>query len=107
MTLGTKIRRARLAKKMSLEKLGKLMHVSRQLVHQWENGKSDPRTHIEALSKHLEMPLEYFYDHQRPQGALTAKIGLLSPENQDMIEAMIDKFLQQQQAQNSRSAKKA
>jgi len=107
MTLGTKIRRARLAKKMSLEKLGKLMHVSRQLVHQWENGKSDPRTHIEALSKHLEMPLEYFYDHQRLQGALTAKIGLLSPENQDMIEAMIDKFLQQQQAQNSRSAKKA
>ena len=107
MTLGTKIRRARTARKMSLEKLGKALGVSRQLVWQWERDRSDPRTHIEGLSQALEMPVEYFYGPTPPDGPLDAKMKRLSPAQQDLIKTMIDTMLGQLDDDSSSTVKRA
>ena len=97
MTLGTLIKRARKARKLSLEALGEKLGVSRQLVWQWEKGDTDARKHVQALSKALEMPVDYFYGGERSTPPLEAKIRLLTPENQETIEMMVDRFLQQQE----------
>lgn len=96
MTLGTLIRKARKAKGLSLEALGEKLGVTRQLVWQWEKGASDPRKHILALSQHLEMPVDYFYGPKRTPSVLAAKIGQLNEDQQDLIEMMVEKLLQQQ-----------
>ena len=107
MTLGTKIRRARTAKKMSLEKLGKALRVSRQLVWQWERDRSDPRTHIEGLSQALEMPVEYFYGPSPPDGLLEAKMKRLSPAQQELIRTMVDTMLGQLDEESPPTVKRA
>jgi transcriptional regulator with XRE-family HTH domain len=96
MTLGNKINSARKAKKLSLEKLGKELGVSRQLVWQWERDESDARKHIEQLAQVLEVPVEYFYGPARPDEALGTKIKRLSPAQQKFIESMIDNLLVQE-----------
>ncbi len=95
MTLGTLIKKARKARGLSLEALGEKLGVSRQLVWQWEKGDSDPRKHILALSQHLGMPVDYFYGPKRSPNVLAAKIGQLSDDQQDLIETMVEKLLQQ------------
>jgi transcriptional regulator with XRE-family HTH domain len=107
MTLGTKIRRARKARKLSLEKFGVALGVTHQLVWQWERDKSDARTHIEGLSMVLEMPVDYFHGTPQPPAALEAKIKLLNPEHREFMEVMADKFLQQQEAEMPAPSKKA
>ena len=107
MTLGQKIRRARKARKLSLEKLGGALGVTRQLVWQWERGRSDPRTHIEGLSKALEMPVEYFFGIALPVAPLEAKIKRLSLAEQDLIETMVDKLLGQRDEQSEPAVKQA
>lgn len=107
MTLGTKIRKARKAKKYTLQGLADKMGVTKQLVWQWERDNTDPRMHIEGLSNHLEMPVEYFYGAATPPAALEAKIKLLNPENREFMEMMADKFLQQQEAEIPAPSKKA
>ena len=79
MTLGNLIRKARKAKKLSLEELGTSLGVSKQLVWQWEKGDSDPRKHLLALSQHLDVPIDYFYGKRSPS-VLAAKIGQLSSD---------------------------
>lgn len=95
MTIGNLIKKARTARKLSLEALGEKLGVSRQLVWQWEKGESDPRKHIAGLSQHLEMPVDYFYGPKRSPGVLAAKIGQLSEDQQELVETMVDKLLQQ------------
>ena len=102
MTLGTLIKKARVARGMSLEALGERLGVSRQLVWQWEKGDSDPRKHILALSQHLEMPVDYFYGPKRSPSVLAAKIGNLTEDQQDLIEMMVEKLLQQTEQEPSR-----
>lgn len=103
MTIGNLIKKARLAKKLSLEALGEKLGVTRQLVWQWEKGKSDPRTHIAALSLHLEVPVDYFYGTQkRTPSIIAAKYQQLSDGHQTLIESMIDNMLAQQDAEQSR-----
>lgn len=107
MTLGTKIRKARTARKMSLSKLGVALGVTRQLVWQWEKDESDPRKHIGALSEALEMPVEYFYGPTPSDSPLAAKIKLLSPAEEELIQTMVDKILDQRAVTSGSGRKKA
>lgn len=107
MTLGTRIKKARLAAHLSLEKLGKKLGVTRQLVWQWERDQTDARTHIEGLATALKVPVEYFYNPSRPGGLLEAKIKRLSPSQQDLIETMVDKMLGQQEENPPSTVKRA
>ena len=97
MTIGNLIRKARKAKKLSLDALGEKLGVSRQLVWQWEKGDSDPRKHLLGLSQHLDVPVDYFYGKRSPS-VLAAKIGQLSSDQQELIETMVEKLLSQRQA---------
>lgn len=96
MTLGQRIKQARTSKKWSLQKLADKMAVTKQLVWQWEKDETDSRKHIEELSRVLEIPLEYFYGAKREPSILAAKIGQLRPDQQELIENMIDTLLRQQ-----------
>jgi transcriptional regulator with XRE-family HTH domain len=97
MTLGNKIKSARKARKLSLDKLGKQLGVSRQLVWQWERDESDARKHIEQLAQALEVPVEYFYGPTRPDEHLGTKIKRLTPAQQKFIESMVDNLLDQEE----------
>lgn len=83
---------------MTLEELAEKIGVSRQLVWQWEKGKSDPRKHIKALSLHLDQPVEYFYATKRAPAVMEAKFQLLSPEQQTMVDTLMDTLLSQSEA---------
>lgn len=95
MDLGSKIKKARKAKGLSLDRLGTLLGVTRQAVWQWEKGDSDPSKHVEALCHHLGVPASYFYGGA-PADSLENKIRRLTPERQQNIEDMIDALLFQQ-----------
>jgi transcriptional regulator with XRE-family HTH domain len=101
MTMGKLIEKARMAKGLSLEKLGKKIGVSRQLVWQWEKDETDPSKHIKELSEHLGVPVEYFYGPKRAPGILAAKIKQLSPDKQELIENLIDNMLRQQEQESA------
>ena len=107
MSLGALIRKARKAKPLTLEALANELSVSRQLVWQWEHGKSDPRTHIEQLSQALGMPVEYFYGPAGAPAAIEVKIKLLSPARQELLNMMADTLLRQQEEEMGSLAKKA
>lgn len=96
MTLGKRINQARKARGLSLEKLGKKMSVSKQLVWQWEKDESDPRKHIERLCAVLEVPYDYFYGKPPHADTLEAKIQRLAPQQRPIAEATIDALLAQQ-----------
>jgi transcriptional regulator with XRE-family HTH domain len=98
MTLGNLIKKAREAKKMTQQALADEIGVSKQLVWQWEKGKSDARTHIKALSVHLEQPIEYFYATKRSPAVMEAKFKLLAPEEQAAVDALMDTFLNRRRA---------
>ena len=107
MPLGSLIRKARKAKPLTLEALANEMGVTKQLVWQWENGKSDPRTHIERLSQVLGMPVEYFYGPAGAPAAIEVKMKLLSPARQELLNMMADTLLRQQEEEMGSIAKKA
>jgi|KBSMisStandDraft_5_1062788.scaffolds.fasta_scaffold06987_6 transcriptional regulator with XRE-family HTH domain len=102
MTLGTRIKQARTSKKWSLQKLADEMGVTKQLVWQWERDETDPRKHIQQLSQHLDVPVEYFYGSKRAPGVLATKISQLGTDQQAMIEAMVDALLNQQDQDHPR-----
>lgn len=93
MTLGKLIQKARKAQKWSLQRLADEIGVTKQLVWQWERDDTDPRKHIEALSKALKVPVDYFYGPGPKPGPLAAKIGRLTPDQQELIERMVDSLL--------------
>lgn len=107
MPLGNLIARARKAKKLSLQGLADKMGVTKQLVWQWEQGTSDARTHIKALSEHLEMPIDYFYGAKGQPGVLEAKIQRLAPDQRAAVEAMVEAFLRQQEVEPAPPRKRA
>ena len=96
MTLGDRIKQARLLRGLTLEELGDLLGVTRQLVHQWQKGESDPRKHIGDLCKALQMPPEYFHGQAPAPDALEAKMKRLSQAQRAVVEAAIDAMLAQQ-----------
>jgi len=107
MTLGNLIKKARIGKGLTLQALADLVGVSKQLVFQWEKGKSDARTHIKALSVHLEQPIEYFYGTKRSPPVMEAKFRQLSPVEQAAVDALMDTFLSSREAADDEPAKKA
>jgi transcriptional regulator with XRE-family HTH domain len=107
MTLGNLIRKARKAKKLTLQGLADKMGVSKQLVWQWEKDDSDARTHIKGLSLHLEVPVDYFYGTKRSPAVLEAKIKLLAPSDQDLVDAFVETLLQRREQEEEDAAKKA
>jgi transcriptional regulator with XRE-family HTH domain len=107
MTLGNLIKKARKGKGLTLQALADLIGVSKQLVFQWEKGESDARTHIKALSVHLDMPVEYFYGTKRSPAVMEAKYRQLSHEEQAAVDALMDTFLRKREAEGEEPAKKA
>lgn len=60
--IGARIRRARLAKGMSLERLATQVGVSKQAIHKYEQGKAMPGSDVLLrLSKSLNVKTEYFF----------------------------------------------
>jgi len=96
MTLGERIKRARKARGLSLEALGRKMHVSRQLVWQWEKGESDPSKHIGELCKALEISYAEIYGEPSPQSPLVLKLEHLPPTELSTVEALVDTLLARQ-----------
>lgn len=107
MTLGNLIKKAREAKKLTLQALADELGVSKQLVWQWEKGTSDPRKHIKALSVHLDRPVEYFYATKRSPAVMEAKFQQLTPEQQAAVETLMDTFLGQREGKTEELAKRA
>lgn len=107
MTLGNLIKKAREAKKMTLQALADKVGVSKQLVWQWEKGESDARTHIKALSLHLDRPIEYFYATKPSEAGVEAKYRMLSPEQRVAVDTLMDTFLAQLEQAKGGPAKKA
>lgn len=106
MTLGKLIQTARKRKGLTLQALADELGVSKQLVWQWERGDSDPSKHLGSLSKALETPVDYFYAVDGTPTPREVKIKLLSPMNQELLDRMIDTFLEQQEQQTATSTKR-
>lgn len=107
MTLGTLIKRAREGKKLTLQALADKLGVSKQLVWQWEKGQSDPRTHIKALSVHLEQPIEYFYATKGSPAIVGARLRELTPEELAAVETLIETFLSRREPAAEEPVKRA
>lgn len=107
MTLGNLIRKAREAKKLTLQALADKLGVSKQLVWQWEKGQSDARTHIKALSVQLEQPIEYFYATKGSPAVVGARLQQLTPEELAAVETLIETFLSRRAASAEEPVKRA
>lgn len=60
MTFGQRIRKLRIAARLSQEELAELVDVSRQAVSRWENGSSYPRIEkLVLLSQLYAVSLDY------------------------------------------------
>lgn len=66
MSFGDKLRAIRVKNKLSLEKLGKEIGVTKATIWQWENVVSKPGNikskNMDALCAFLDIPKDYFYD---------------------------------------------
>lgn len=90
-TPGSKIRQARVSKKLTLETLAKLSGISRPTIARIEKDeyKRLPIDIIEKLLPHLEITMEYI--RETPKGELDhlpqhLREFVLDPENMDYIE---------------------
>lgn len=96
MELGDRIRRARIAKGLSLDKLGHKIGRTRQAVWQWEHGETTPTTaNIKNLCTILEVPRAYFDDDDPPPDPLAGKLRQLLPSERAIIEKLADAMLAQ------------
>lgn len=100
MTLGQRIKQARLARGLTLDEVAERMGIgakSRQLVWQWERfpgrRSSDPRKHIEKLCVVLGVPLDHFYGDEPQEDSGEAKFRRLDPDDRGVIEATMDAML--------------
>lgn len=74
MGIGEKIRRARLARKMSLEALGRIVGVSRSAVHQWEQDEVDIKLENRIkLSAALSLPIAELLPPEATAGEVTIR----------------------------------
>lgn len=92
---------------MTLQALADKVGVSKQLVWQWEKGQSDPRTHIKALSTHLDQPVEYFYATKHSPALVEAKYKLLTADEQAAVDALMDTFLKRHETEAEEKSKRA
>lgn len=62
--IGLQIKKARTERGLSQEELGEKIGVTWEMISRYENGRSNPAKHVEALSKALEKPVGYFYGQE-------------------------------------------
>lgn len=68
--IGQKIREARKRQGLTQEQLAEQVHVSRQTVSHWENGRAEPNYEtLKALAETLEIDLVPFFQEEQPAKA--------------------------------------
>lgn len=93
-----RLRTLRKEKKMSLEKLGSLLNVSRVAVSNWETGRSTPTdANLKQLASALEVSEDYFIENSE----ITSIYSKLTQANKDKIVALSAELLVEQDNQNS------
>ena len=93
MFSGQRLKTLRKEKKMSQEKLGSLLNISKVAVSNWENGKSFPTLdNLNELAKVLEVDTDYFTEH----GEIIRIYSRLNKSNQHKVVNYSSELLEQQ-----------
>lgn len=93
MFSGQRLKTLRKEKKMSQEKLGSLLNISKVAVSNWENGKSFPTLdNLNELAKVLEVDTDYFTEH----GEIIRIYSHLNKSNQHKVVNYSSELLEQQ-----------
>lgn len=93
-----RLRALRKEKKMSLEKLGSLLNVSRVAVSNWETGRSTPtEANLKQLASVMEVSDDYFIENSE----ITSIYSQLSQVNKDKVVALSAELLAEQGNQSS------
>ena len=93
MFSGQCLKALRKEKKMSKEKLGSLLNISKVAVSNWENGKSFPTLdNLNELAKVLEVDTDYFTEH----GEIIRIYSRLNKSNQHKVVNYSSELLEQQ-----------
>jgi transcriptional regulator with XRE-family HTH domain len=87
VTLGDRIRAARVKRNLSQPMLAKLIEVSPGIISQWENGLCTPKQqNLLKLSKVLGVDSSYLFDGKEPHK--TEPMGKLEQEAADLISTL-------------------
>lgn len=93
MTIGEKIKQARLAKGLTLQEVANKMSLTQGTLSKYENGdiKNIPNTRLKKLSKILDVDVSYFYEGSKNKNSIIVdklieltennKINWISPNN--------------------------
>ena len=88
-----RLRALRKEKKMSLEKLGSLLNVSRVAVSNWETGRSTPtESNLKQLASVMGVSEDYFIENSE----ITSIYSQLNQANKDKIVALSAELLDEQ-----------
>lgn len=93
MFSGQRLKTLRKEKKMSQEKLGSLLNISKVAISNWENGKSFPTLdNLNGLAKILKVDTDYFTEH----GEIIRIYSRLNKSNQQKVVNYSSELLEQQ-----------
>ena len=93
MFSGQRLKALRKEKKMSQEKLGSRLNISKVAISNWENGKSFPTLdNLNELAKVLEVDTDYFTEH----GEIIRIYSRLNKSNQHKVVNYSSELLEQQ-----------
>ena len=82
MFLGERLKDLRINKKLSQDKLGSLLEVSKVAISNWETGKSVPsEANLERIAKVFDVDVHYFYSY----GELLTIFNKLNKLNQEKL----------------------
>ena len=72
MTIGDKIKQARLSKGLTLQEIADKMNLTQGTLSKYENGdiKNIPNTRLKKLSKILDVDISYFYDDSKNKNSI-------------------------------------
>jgi repressor LexA len=67
MTLGEKIRKARINKGLTQSRLAQILGISNSTLNKYENNTLRPNVYIlEKIAKVLDIPIQYFFENETP-----------------------------------------
>ena len=90
-TLGNRIQKARVEKKLSPNQLAKKLDVSRGTIKNWESDESEPSArHLKAIAKLFSLSYNYLLDGKEGNDSSLALRLLLSERKK--IDAILDVF---------------
>ncbi|CYU09508.1 S24 family peptidase [Streptococcus suis] len=103
MFLGERLKDLRINKKLSQDKLGSLLEVSKVAISNWETGKSVPsEANLERIAKVFDVDAHYFYSY----GELLTIFNKLNTALQGRLIEYAATMLKQQELNNPSSATK-